>query len=53
MAVPKSLALLEELLAGKRVLIIEPAFSEYEKACQVNDCQITYFQSGGRMEDRS
>ena len=38
------ISLVGRLLAGKRVLIIEPAFSEYEKACQVNDCQITYFQ---------
>ena len=25
-------------------MIVEPAFSEYEKACQVNDCDISYFQ---------
>ena len=38
------ISLVGRLLAGKRVLIIEPAFSEYENACQVNECQITYFQ---------
>lgn len=32
------------MLAGKRILIVEPAFSEYEKACLVNSCQIEYFR---------
>lgn len=34
--------LLARALTGKKVLIIEPTFSEYEKACKVNDCQIFY-----------
>lgn len=38
------ISLVGRLLAGKRVLIVEPAFSEYEKACQVNDCDLSYFQ---------
>lgn len=38
------ISLVGRLLAGKRVLIVEPAFSEYEKACTVNDCNISYFQ---------
>ena len=25
-------------------MIVEPAFSEYEKACRINDCDISYFQ---------
>ena len=37
------ISLLGRELAGKRVLIVEPAFSEYEKACLVNNCQIEYF----------
>ena len=37
------ISLLGRELAGKRVLIVEPAFSEYEKACRVNNCQIEYF----------
>ncbi|WP_085991581.1 threonine-phosphate decarboxylase CobD [Oceanobacillus senegalensis] len=32
-----------QMLAFKKVLIIEPSFSEYEKACRVNGCQIEYF----------
>lgn len=38
------ISLIGRLLAGKKVLIVEPAFSEYEKACQINDCDISYFQ---------
>lgn len=37
------ISLLGRMLAGKRVLLVEPAFSEYEKACIVNNCQIEYF----------
>ncbi|WP_082918247.1 threonine-phosphate decarboxylase CobD [Oceanobacillus sp. Castelsardo] len=36
------ISLVGRLLSGKNVLIIEPGFSEYEKACQANDCQIYY-----------
>ena len=38
------ISLIGRLLAGKHVLIVEPAFSEYEKACKVNGCEISYFQ---------
>ncbi|MGJ9457783.1 threonine-phosphate decarboxylase CobD [Oceanobacillus sp. CF4.6] len=34
------ITLIGRLLAGKNVLIVEPAFSEYEKACHENDCHI-------------
>ena len=40
------ISLIGRLLAGKRVMIVEPAFSEYEKACQINDCDLSYFQLG-------
>ncbi|MDQ0216419.1 threonine-phosphate decarboxylase [Oikeobacillus pervagus] len=30
-------------LRGKKVLIIQPAFYEYEQACRAYDCQIDYF----------
>lgn len=36
--------LLGRFLSGKKVLIIQPAFSEYEKACRANGCEIFYFQ---------
>ncbi|WP_141433262.1 threonine-phosphate decarboxylase CobD [Bacillus sp. 03113] len=38
------ISLVARLLAGKKVLIVQPAFSEYEKACQANDCIISYHQ---------
>lgn len=38
------ISLIGRLLAGKRVMIVEPAFSEYEKACRINGCDISYFQ---------
>lgn len=37
------ISLLGRMLSGKRVLIVEPAFSEYEQACRVNNCRIEYF----------
>lgn len=37
------ITLIGRMLAGKNVLIVEPAFSEYEKACRANDCSIFYF----------
>ena len=40
----QTISLVGRFLAGKRVLIVEPAFSEYETACRVNNCQVTYFQ---------
>lgn len=36
------IALLGRLLAGKQVLIVEPAFSEYEQVCRSNGCLISY-----------
>ena len=38
------ISLIGRLLTGKRVMIVEPAFSEYEQACKVNSCEISYFQ---------
>jgi len=38
------ISLLGRVLSGKKVMIVEPGFSEYEKACQINDCNISYFQ---------
>lgn len=38
------IALLGRILAGRNVLLIEPAFSEYETACRANDCQLFYHQ---------
>ncbi|WP_156289603.1 threonine-phosphate decarboxylase CobD [Oceanobacillus salinisoli] len=38
------ITLLGRMFSGKNVLIIEPAFSEYEKACRANDCHIYYHQ---------
>lgn len=36
------ITLIAQLLRGKKIIIIQPAFSEYEKACQAQDCQIYY-----------
>ncbi len=36
------ISLLGRFFAGKRVLIIQPTFSEYEKACRANGCDIVY-----------
>lgn len=41
------ISLIGRLLAGKRVVIVQPAFSEYEEACQINSCQIEYVQLTG------
>lgn len=30
------------LLSGKRVLIVQPTFSEYEKVCRMNDCDVAF-----------
>ncbi len=32
------------MLEGKKVLLFQPAFSEYEQACRNNGCQIEYHQ---------
>lgn len=37
-----------QLLAGQRVLINQPTFSEYEKACQVHGAQVTYVNFQGK-----
>lgn len=36
------ITLLGRMLARKNVLILQPAFSEYEKVCLANDCQVFY-----------
>lgn len=38
------ISLLGRLFRKKRVMIVQPAFSEYETACQSNDCQVFYHQ---------
>lgn len=38
------IALIGRLLTGKRVIIVQPAFSEYEQACQVNGAIVDYHQ---------
>ena len=38
------ISLIGRLLAGKKVVIVQPAFSEYEEACQINSCTVEYFQ---------
>ncbi|WP_210366671.1 threonine-phosphate decarboxylase CobD [Bacillus sp. REN3] len=38
------ISLVGRLLAGKRAVIVQPAFSEYEEACSVNGCEVHYHQ---------
>ncbi|MDN3015267.1 threonine-phosphate decarboxylase CobD [Paenibacillus sp. BSR1-1] len=38
------ISLIGRMMAGKKVLIVEPAFSEYEAACRANQCEIFYHQ---------
>lgn len=38
------ITLVGRMLAGKNILIVQPTFSEYEQACQNNDCRVTYHQ---------
>jgi threonine-phosphate decarboxylase len=38
------ITLVARFLTGKKVLVIEPTFSEYEKACRANQCEIHYHQ---------
>jgi threonine-phosphate decarboxylase len=38
------ITLVARMLAGKKVVIVEPTFSEYEKACRSNKCEIVYHQ---------
>lgn len=41
------IALTARMFSGKKVVIIEPTFSEYEKNCRVNKCDIVYHQLKG------
>ncbi|MEW8985907.1 MAG: threonine-phosphate decarboxylase, partial [Bacillus sp. (in: firmicutes)] len=36
------ISLVGRLLTGKKVLIVQPAFSEYEEACRVNQCEVRF-----------
>jgi threonine-phosphate decarboxylase len=38
------ITLLARMLTGKKVVIVEPAFSEYETACRANKCEIVCHQ---------
>ncbi|WP_066064671.1 threonine-phosphate decarboxylase CobD [Neobacillus soli] len=38
------IALVARMLAGKKVVLVEPTFSEYETTCQANKCEILYHQ---------
>ncbi|MEH7123261.1 threonine-phosphate decarboxylase CobD [Bacillus sp. JJ1773] len=38
------ISLIGRKLAGKRVMIVQPSFSEYEEACRINGCTIDYHQ---------
>ncbi|QED46341.1 threonine-phosphate decarboxylase CobD [Cytobacillus dafuensis] len=38
------IALIGRILTGKRAIIVQPAFSEYEEACRVNSCAVEYHQ---------
>ncbi|MEA1854994.1 threonine-phosphate decarboxylase CobD [Cytobacillus sp. FSL W7-1323] len=37
------ISMIGQLFARKRVMIVQPAFSEYETACRANVCEIDYF----------
>lgn len=38
------ITLVGRLLAGKKVLIIQPAFAEYAEACHAAGCEVSFFQ---------
>ena len=38
------ITLVGRLLAGKKVLIIQPAFAEYAEACQAAGCEVSFYQ---------
>jgi threonine-phosphate decarboxylase len=38
------ISLIGRMLAGKRAVIVQPAFSEYEEACRVSGCHVEYHQ---------
>ncbi|WP_338471474.1 threonine-phosphate decarboxylase CobD [Niallia sp. XMNu-256] len=37
------ISLIGRWLAGKKVMIVQPAFSEYERVCAGNGCEVSYF----------
>ncbi|WP_445490597.1 threonine-phosphate decarboxylase CobD [Niallia sp. 03133] len=37
------ISLIGRMLTGKRVLLIQPTFSEYEQVCKVNNCEVSYY----------
>lgn len=39
------ITLIARMLERKRVLLVQPTFSEYEKACRVNKCEIEYLHA--------
>lgn len=41
------ITLVARMLEGKRVLIVQPTFSEYEKACLANKCEVSYHSLAG------
>lgn len=47
------ITLIGRFLTGKKVVIVQPAFSEYEEVCRVNGCTIDYhlLQSGSWQWD--
>ena len=38
------ITLIARMLAGKKVLVLQPTFSEYEKACRANHCEVLSYQ---------
>ncbi|MFS0637795.1 threonine-phosphate decarboxylase CobD [Mesobacillus foraminis] len=38
------ISLVGRFLSGRRAVIVQPAFSEYEAACRVNGCDVDYHQ---------
>jgi threonine-phosphate decarboxylase len=38
------ISLIGRMLAGKKAVIVQPAFSEYEEACRVNGCHVQFHQ---------
>jgi threonine-phosphate decarboxylase len=38
------ITLVAQMLSGKKVVLVEPTFSEYEKACRAHKCEILYHQ---------
>lgn len=38
------ISLIGRMLAGKRAVIVQPAFSEYEEACRVSGCYVEHHQ---------